>query len=348
MKTTDTGRRAVRRFGPAGAARLVRQVLVLTGVALLAPGLAAGASGPLALGAASSYAILAGSGITIAGSVNSTAITGDIGTHPTPAITGLGNVVLNGVNHADDAVTQTAKNDLVTAYNEAAGRGPVITIGTELGGTTRAPGIYDSADGTFAITGVLTLDGQGDPDAVFIFRASTTLITAGSSRVTLAGCANAANIYWLVGSSATLGASSSLTGTILAQQSITVLTGATVEGRALALNGAVTLDTNTFFPARLGDVWCDAVPLGNNWYWVDWFGYFYDFEDGWIYHLEHGFMFVVGDPDFWTTDMGWMWSDRDAYPFFYRYADQTWLFYAKGSDHPRWFFNYRTNMWEAH
>ena len=197
------------------------------------------------LGLASSFAVLAGSGITIAGAVNSSKVTGDIGTFPTTTETGLGNLVLTGVNQAGDATTQSAKNDLVTAYNAAAGQAVTQTVPTELGGTTLGAGVYNSSAGTFTITGTLTLDGKGDPNAVFIFQAASTLITAASSNVALINGAQACNCFWQVGSSATLGTSSNLLGTILARTSITLNTSATASGRMLATNGAVTFDTNT-------------------------------------------------------------------------------------------------------
>lgn len=194
------------------------------------------------LGTAEDFGVLAGSGITNTGP---TTITGNVGTFPTITETGFGSVILNGVNHAGDAVTQGAKNDLVVAYNNVVGQTPVTTISTELGGTTKIAGVYDSADGTFEITGILKLDAQGNPDSVFIFKTSSTLITAGSSRVELLNGANPCNVFWQVGSSATLGTNSIFKGNILALQSITITTGADLEGRALARNGAVTLDSNT-------------------------------------------------------------------------------------------------------
>ena len=197
------------------------------------------------LGSASSFAVLAGSGLTVAGAVNSTLITGDIGTFPTTTETGLGNLVLTGTNHAGDVTTQAAKNDLVTAYNAAAGQATTQTVPTELGSTTKGPGVYDSAAGTFTITGTLTLDAGGDPNAVFIFKAASTLITAASSNVVLINGAQACNVFWQVGSSATLGTSSNLLGTVLALTSITLNTSATASGRLLAQNGAVTFNTNT-------------------------------------------------------------------------------------------------------
>ena len=142
----------------------------------------AGAATAVNLGTATSFAVLSGAGITNTGS---TTITGDVGSFPTLTQTGFGSVTLTGTNHMGDATTQTAKTDLVTAYNNAAGQLPVSTIPSELGGSTLTPGIYDSAAGTFAITGALTLDAQSDPNAVFIFKAASTLTTAGSSSVNL-------------------------------------------------------------------------------------------------------------------------------------------------------------------
>lgn len=202
------------------------------------------AQAPVNLGTTSSFAVLAGSGITNTGA---TTINGDVGTFPTTTITGFGTVTLNGVNHAGDAVTQQAKTDLVTAYNDAAGRAPTAPIfggGTDLGGLTLANGVYNGSSSIF-LTGTLTLDAQGDPDAVWIFQVGSTLITASGSSVSLLGGAQACHIFWQVGSSATLGTGSSFAGSILALTSITLNTGATVDGRVLARNGAVVLDANS-------------------------------------------------------------------------------------------------------
>ncbi|MBF0208753.1 MAG: DUF3494 domain-containing protein [Oligoflexia bacterium] len=200
------------------------------------------------------FAVLSGSGITNTGA---TTITGDIGSSPTSTETGFGSVtIINGVNHTsadpNDAVTVTAKTDLVTAYNDASGRPTTATVATELGGSTLTDGVYDSASGTFGITGTLTLDAQGNSDAVFIFKTSTgtpssgsTFITAGSSKVVLINGAQACNVFWQVSSSATLGTSTSLAGTILALTSITDDGSSTINGRLLARNGAVTLNNTT-------------------------------------------------------------------------------------------------------
>jgi hypothetical protein len=143
-----------------------------------------------------------------------------------------------------DPVAAQAEADLLTAYTDAAGRA-AATVGTELGGTTLTSGVYNSADGTFGITGTLTLDGQNDPNAVFIFQTATTLVTASSSKVILINGAKSSQIYWKVGSSATLGTYSYFAGNILALTAITANTNAVVNGRLLALGAAITTDGNT-------------------------------------------------------------------------------------------------------
>jgi hypothetical protein len=194
------------------------------------------------LGTAANFAILAGSTITNTG-VSS--ITGDIGLSPGTAVTGFPPGALIGAFHLADATAATAKLDLTAAYNDIAGRTGAITVPTELGGTTLPPGVYNSASGTFGITGTLTLDAQNNPNAVFIFQAASTLITASSSKVVLINGAQVDNVFWKVGSSATLGTYSIFKGNILAQASITVTTGTVIDGRALTQTAAVTLDTDT-------------------------------------------------------------------------------------------------------
>jgi hypothetical protein len=209
------------------------------------------------LGTASSFAVLAGSTITDAGGA-STIITGDVGLYPGTAIGLTAGQVPGGTIYAagtgSDTLLIGATTDLTTAYNDAKGRSVDSTVGTELGGTTRTPGVYDSASGTFGITGTLTLNGDG----VFIFKMATTLITAAGapgnpgSSVVLENGAQACHVFWQVGSSATIGTYSDFVGNILAYQDITLDPGATVDGRVLAGassvptdDGAVTLNNNT-------------------------------------------------------------------------------------------------------
>jgi hypothetical protein len=226
----------------------LRASFLATGVAvgsaallvLVAPG-ASAAVMPVPLGTADSFVVLAGAGVTNTGP---TTLNGDLGTFPTPSVTGAGSMTITGTNHAGDAVTQGAKDALVTAYNNAAGQGPATPIAADLAGQTLAPGVYNSAS-SIGLTGALTLNGGGDPRAVFVFQAGSTLTTASASQVLLVNGAQACNVFWQVGSSATLGTGSVFRGSILALTDITVTTAATLEGRVLARNGAVTLDTNT-------------------------------------------------------------------------------------------------------
>ena len=234
-----------------GAKRISMGLILAVAVMVLHQD-ATAATATVGLGAASSFGVLAGAGITITGP---TTVTGDVGTFPTTSITGLENLTLNGVNHGSDAVTQNAKNDLVTAYNATAARAFDILYGPifDLGGLRLVSGVY-SGPTSFGITGTLTLDAQGNPDAVWIFQAGSTLITASGSTVALTGGAQACNVFWQVGSSATLGTGADFVGNILALDSITLNTGASVDGRVFARNGSVTMDNNN---AVAG---CLAVP----------------------------------------------------------------------------------------
>ena len=227
--------------------RIIPLLLSLLMVVMMAaPTMSMAAQSTVDLGTTSSFAVLAGSTITNTGptTINGDA-GGDVGLSPGTAFTGQADATISGTVHLADAAAILAKDDLVTAYNDAAERTPVTTIPTELGGTTLIPGTYDSADGTFQITGTLTLDAQGDPDGVFVFKTASTLITAADSSISIINSARYCRTFWKVGSSATLGTNSHFVGHIFAMESITANNGATVQGQLLARTGAVTLENNT-------------------------------------------------------------------------------------------------------
>jgi cell division septation protein DedD len=198
---------------------------------------------PVGLGTAGSFAVLAGTTVTNTGP---STISGDLGVSPGTAVTGFPpGIVSNGTIHSADGVADGAQSDLTTGYNDAAGRSPTANVPAFIGaGQTLAPGVY-KASSSLDVGGSLTLDAGGDPNAVFIFQAPSTLVTDSASSVILTNGAQACNVFWQVGSSATLGTNSAFTGSILALTSISVNTGDTVDGRALARNGAVTLDDDT-------------------------------------------------------------------------------------------------------
>ena len=210
---------------------------------LIALAASAARSAPIDLGAADSFAVLAGSTVTNTGP---SLINGDVGVSPGSAIVGFPPAVITGGTiHAADAVAAQAQADLTTAYNAAAGLpcGTTLT-GTDLGGLTLAPGVYCFATSA-QLTGTLTLDALGLPNAQFVFQIGSTLTTASASSVLFAGVGAGDSVFWQVGSSATLGTTTDFVGNILALASITLNTGADIRcGRALARNGAVTLDTN--------------------------------------------------------------------------------------------------------
>jgi hypothetical protein len=203
------------------------------------------AQAPVGLGTAGSYAVLAGSAVTNTGG---TVLNGDLGVSPGTAITGFPPGLVNGATHAADAAAAQAQSDLTTAYNDAAGRTPVVTESGDLGGLTLTPGVYKSAS-SIGLTGTLTLNAQGDAGAVFIFQLGSTLTTASASDIQLINGAQACNVFWQVGSSATLGTGSVFTGSILALTSISMNDGVTMSGSALARNGAVTLIDDTITPS---------------------------------------------------------------------------------------------------
>ena len=199
------------------------------------------AGGGPRLGTADSFAILAGSTVTNTGPSR---INGNLGLYPGTAVTGSAPGTVSQTTYAATATALRAKSDLTSAYNDAAGRAPATTAPGDIGGLTLTPGVYRSGS-SIGLTGTLTLDAQGDPNAVFVFQAGSTLITASGSRVKLVNGAQACNVFWQVGSSATLGTTTDLAGNILALTSITMNNGVTLNGRALARNGAVTLINDT-------------------------------------------------------------------------------------------------------
>jgi type VI secretion system secreted protein VgrG len=218
-------------------------MLGLLAAVIIPSGVAAAAEPTVPLFTAATFAVLAGTGITNTGP---TFLVGDVGTCPTPATTGFPpGVVVGGTNHGNDAAACAAKADLLASYNDAAGRAPTVSyaVPTDLGGMTLTSGVYMSPS-SLALTGTLFLDAGGDPDAAFVFQAGSTVVTASNSHVVLINGAQACNVFWQVGSSATLGTGTTFVGSILALTSITATTNATVEGRLLARNGATTLDTN--------------------------------------------------------------------------------------------------------
>ena len=199
--------------------------------------------GPVDLGTASSFAILAATTVT---SANVSMVFGDLGVTPGTAVTGFPpGTVSGGAIHLSDATVLAAGNDRATAFSDAAARSSACpsAVAAELGGQTMTPGLYQSTTFTIA-TGDLTLDAQGDVDAVFVFQAGTTVNIGVGYQVLFVNGALPANVYWEIGSSATLQANSYFAGTILANISITVGAGAQLEGRLFANTGAVTLDGN--------------------------------------------------------------------------------------------------------
>lgn len=216
--------------------------VLVAGVVATAPGPAYAADAGVGLGTASSFAVLAGSTVTNTGT---TVITGDLGLSPGSSVTGFPpGIVTGGTQHVSDEVAEIAHADLITAYNDAAGRPATADVtDQDLGNMTLTPGVYEATT-SMAITGTLTLDAQGDPLAVFIFKAGSTLVTASDSRVQFVNGGSPCNVFWQVGTSATLGTATRFLGTIMTLASATLATTASVEGRVLARTGAVTLDTN--------------------------------------------------------------------------------------------------------
>jgi hypothetical protein len=200
------------------------------------------AEATVGLGTVGAFSVIGGQTVTNTGP---TTLSGDLGVSPGTAISGFPPGIAAGATHKADAVASKAQSDLVIGYNDAAGRAKTSSVAGDLVGKTLTAGVYKSTS-SIAVSGTLTLNGQGNPNAVFIFQVASTLVTATASKVSVINDAQACNVFWQVGSSATLGTASTFTGTIMALTSITVTTDTTVAGRALARNGQVSLDDDTF------------------------------------------------------------------------------------------------------
>jgi hypothetical protein len=218
-------------------------MLVALLVVLASPASAASYEDAVGLGTADPYSVLAGSTVTNTGP---TTLSGELGVSPGNAITGFPPGLAGGAIHAGDANAASAQSSLTTAYLDAESRAPTGTsLRSALAGGTFLAGVYN-ASSSLDVSGAVTLDGEGDPNAVFIFQVSASLTTASSTSIVLTGNTQACNVFWQVGASTTLGTGNSFAGTVMALTSISVGTGTTVAGRALARNGAVTLDNNVF------------------------------------------------------------------------------------------------------
>lgn len=204
------------------------------------------------LGNASGFTVLAASTITNTGA---TVVTGDLGLYAGTSVTGFPPGSVIGTQHITDAAAQNAQTAANSAYTGFNGLTPTGSVGADIGGTTITPGIY-TVSSSLGITGTVTLNGGGNPNAVFVFLIPSTFIPATSAVVSLTNGAQAGNVYWIVGSSATLSTGSNTKGNIIAQTSVTLNTNAQLTGRAFALTGAVTMDTNNITGAP-----CTINPL---------------------------------------------------------------------------------------
>lgn len=201
----------------------------------------ASAATAISLGQASNFAVLAGGGISNTGA---TTIQGDIGLYPTVNYSDSGTVVLSGLYHFGNATAIGAKTDLATAYASAVAAAPSSVFTADLGGQTLVPGVYSNPTG-LGVTGTLTLDAQGNPNAIFILQTPASLNTAASSQINIVNGGQACNVFWQVGTTTTLGANSDFKGTILTNLNFTSGASAKVLGRILSLGGSVALNANS-------------------------------------------------------------------------------------------------------
>jgi hypothetical protein len=196
------------------------------------------------LGGAATLALLAGSAITNTGATN---VTGDMGLSPGTSVSGFPPGILVGTLHINDGIATQSKLDLTAAYNDAAGRtaADMVTLSGNIGGLTLTPGLYKSTSTLAISSGNLTFDARGNTSAVFVIQIASSLTVTSGRQVILINGAAPSNIFWQVGSSATFGTTSVFKGTIIAMESITFNTGATLDGRAMASNGTITMAGNT-------------------------------------------------------------------------------------------------------
>ena len=245
---SSSGRRMTRLQAKRGASGhgLVRSRTAGAGVAsivamgLIFAGSAQAANPPVKLGSDASFSVLAGSTVTNTGP---TTMFGDLGLDPGSSVTGAPHVL--GQMHIDDGVAIQAKSDLVTGFNDAAGRPSTQLASADLSGQSFTPGVYNAPSSLLFSAGGMTLNAQGNPNAVFIFKVGSSITTGSATAILLINGAQACNVFWQVGASVTLGTNSTFAGTVMAQTTITAQTGAKLDGRLLARSGAVNLDTNT-------------------------------------------------------------------------------------------------------
>ncbi|MFG1686362.1 DUF4082 domain-containing protein [Nonomuraea sp. NPDC049269] len=250
MSYTNTPLRGARALMISACRRRVRSLLAMVLVIVLAAGVIVGLPGiasavpPISLNNAEPFGVLVGNAVS---NTNQTAITGDLGVSPGSSVVGFPPGTVSGSTHAGDGTAAAAKSDLDSAYDDAAGRTPTATVGAALGGTTKNPGVYASSGSSFTITGTLTLDAQGDPDALFVFQA-TTLTTANASNINLLRGAQADNVFWQLSGTATLGTNSTFRGNVMASGNVTVSSGAALYGRAFSIDESAILQGTTSGP----------------------------------------------------------------------------------------------------